>query len=79
MCGVAWCEQVKSLSASERVNAFRLVAWREEEAASQDKPPYFLLKDQALTEVAKLKPSSPSELLEQASRVVHENFVRCDN
>jgi ribonuclease D len=77
--GVVWCEQVKSLSASERVNAFRLVAWREEEAASQDKPPYFLLKDQALTEVAKLKPSSPSELLEQASRVVHENFVRCDN
>ena len=58
------------------MNAFRLVSWRENEAAAQDKPPYFLLKDQALIEVAKLTPDSPQQLLEQASRVVHENFVR---
>ena len=58
------------------MNAFRLVSWREDEAAAQDKPPYFLLKDQALIEVAKLTPESPQQLLEQASRVVHENFVR---
>ena len=52
------------------------MSWREDEAASQDKPPYFLLKDQALVEIAKLKPDSPQQLLDQASRVVHENIVR---
>lgn len=69
-------KKVKALSPAERVNAFRLVSWREEEAAAQDKPPYFLLKDQALTEVAKLKPQSAQELAEQASRVIHPNFAR---
>lgn len=52
------------------------MSWREEAAAAQDKPPFFLLKDQALVEIAKLTPDSPQQLLEQASRVVHENFVR---
>ena len=54
------------------------MSWREDEAAAQDKPPYFLLKDQALVEIAKLNPDSPQQLRDQASRVVHDNFVRCN-
>ena len=69
-------KKVKSLSAEERVSALRLVQWREAEAAAQNKPPYFLLKDQALTEVAKLRPHSPDDLLQQASRLIHPNFAR---
>ena len=43
---------------------------------AQNKPPSFLLKDQALTEVAKLRPHSPDDLLQQASRLIHPNFAR---
>jgi len=69
-------KKVKSLDPEQRAKAYRLLEWREQEAALQDKPPYFLLKDQALTEIARLTPSSAEELLEQGSRVVHPNLAK---
>jgi ribonuclease D len=68
--------KVKSLEPLEQVKAFRLVQWREQEAASQDKPPNFLMRDDALTEIAKLTPTSARDLLEQGSRVVHPNLAK---
>ena len=69
-------KKVKALGPAERAKAYRLVEWREHEAARQDKPAYFLLKDQALVEIAKLNPDSPEDLMQQGSRIVHPNLVR---
>ncbi len=40
-----------------------LLAWREEVAASLDRPPFKVLDDDRLIEIARLKPSTPAELL----------------
>jgi ribonuclease D len=54
--------RINSLKPAARAVARELVAWREEVAASQDRPASTVLNDSALVELAKRRPASPGEL-----------------
>jgi ribonuclease D len=54
--------RVRSLSTAARPVARELLEWREQTAASQDRPVQSVLADPALMEIARRRPSSRSEL-----------------
>jgi ribonuclease D len=56
--------RVRSLSASSRALARELVEWREQTAATHDKPVQSVLADATLVEIAKRKPASERELVQ---------------
>ncbi|MFA4928061.1 MAG: ribonuclease D [Patulibacter sp.] len=54
--------RVDSLDPGQRAVAFRLLQWRETEAAEADRPPSTVLQDQTLIELAKRRPRSRDRL-----------------
>jgi len=54
--------RVRGLSASSQAIARELMAWREDVAATQDRPVQSILSDAALLEIAKRKPASADRL-----------------
>lgn len=54
--------RVDSLDPGQRAVAFRLLQWREQEAADADRPPSTVLQDQTLVELAKRRPRSRERL-----------------
>ena len=47
-------KKVKGLAPAEAVRAYRLLAWREAEAAGDNKPIYFITRDDVITELSKI-------------------------
>ncbi len=66
--------RVRGLSASAQTIARELVRWREEIAATQDRPVQRVLADAALVEIAKRKPTSPAKL--EQIRGVNQGSLR---
>jgi ribonuclease D len=54
--------RVRSLSLLSQAIARELVEWREQTAATQDRPVQSVLGDPVLVEIAKRKPSTPNQL-----------------
>jgi ribonuclease D len=54
--------RVRGLSVASQAIARELVAWREDTAAANDRPVQSVLADPVLIEIAKRKPSTPSQL-----------------
>jgi ribonuclease D len=54
--------RIDGLDPAQRAVAFRLLEWREEEAATADRPPSTVLQDQTLVELAKRRPRDRERL-----------------
>ncbi len=54
--------RVDGLDPAQRAVAFRLLQWREQEAADADRPPSTVLQDQTLVELAKRRPRTRDRL-----------------
>ncbi|MGX6449671.1 ribonuclease D [Patulibacter sp. S7RM1-6] len=54
--------RIDGLDPAQRAVAFRLLQWREQEAAQADRPPSTVLQDQTLVELAKRRPQNRERL-----------------
>jgi ribonuclease D len=67
--------RIDGLDPAQRAVAFRLLQWREQEAAEADRPPSTVLQDQTLVELAKRRPRD-RERLQQIRGVTEATLHR---